>query len=232
MWPESGDRSEMQNRRRPERQGKTGRIVLVALGAIAGLAMGMLLADKLGGLEAIERKHSRRRHRQNGWRTDGRRSESFDELPDDHSELAPEAISHLHLTEHLLDQAPRRAESRRAESRRAGSRRSESRSGRGLRNSLYRGTAYLSDTDPAPAPESAPVVPLDELEERVLEAFQNDPMLAHRAIDIGAVSPGEIELTGWVAAPAEIDYALTIARGVPGVEQVLNSLAANADAVD
>lgn len=217
----------MQNRRRPERQGKTGRIVLVALGALAGLAMGMLLADKLGGLEAIERKRSRRRHRQNGWRTDGRRSESFDELPDDHSELAPESISHLHLTEHLVDQAPRRAESRRA-----GVRRSESRSGRGLRNSLYRSTPYLSETDGAPDPESAPVVPLDELEERVLEAFQNDPMLAHRAIDIGALSPGEIELTGWVAAPAEIDYALTIARGVPGVEQVLNSLTANADAVD
>lgn len=212
----------MQNRRRPERQGKTGRIVLVALGAIAGLAMGMLLADKLGGLEAIERKRSRRRHRQNGWRSDGRRSESFDELPDDHSELAPEAISHLHLTEHLVDQAPRRAESRR----------SGSRSGKGLRNSLYRSTSYLSDADRTPESESTPVVPLDELEERVLEAFQNDPMLAHRAIDIGAVSPGEIELTGWVAAPAEIDYALTIARGVPGVEQVLNSLAANADAVD
>lgn len=66
----------------------------------------------------------------------------------------------------------------------------------------------------------------------MLDAFQNDPMLAHRAIDIGAVSPGQIELTGWVSAPAEIDYALIIARGVPGVEQVVNSLAASAEALD
>ena len=66
----------------------------------------------------------------------------------------------------------------------------------------------------------------------MLEAFENDPMLAHRAIDIGALAPGEVELTGWVAEQAEIDYAMTIARGVPGVEHVRNSLAANTDAVD
>ncbi|HEY0930059.1 MAG TPA: BON domain-containing protein [Gemmatimonas sp.] len=203
----------MQNRRRPARQGKTGRIVLVALGAVAGLAIGMVLADRLGGLEALKRAPSRRRHRQNGWRADQHRSESFDEMPDDHSELAPEAISHLHLAEHFIDQAPRRAESRREETQR----------------SSRRGKLGLSSSATA-AGETAPS--LDELEERVLEAFQNDPMLAHRSIDIGAVAPGEVELTGWVAAPAEIDYALTIARGVPGVERVLNSLAANADAVD
>ena len=36
------------------------------------------------------------------------------------------------------------------------------------------------------------------LEERVLEAFHNDPVLAERAIDIGAIGTGVIELTGWV----------------------------------
>ena len=30
----------------------------------------------------------------------------------------------------------------------------------------------------------------DELEERVLEAFRNDPILAERAIDIGAIGDG------------------------------------------
>src|SRR6476620_10315196 len=36
-----------------------------------------------------------------------------------------------------------------------------------------------------------------ELEERVLEAFRNDPTLSERAIDIGAIGDGIIELTGW-----------------------------------
>src|ERR1700754_2212220 len=36
------------------------------------------------------------------------------------------------------------------------------------------------------------------LEERVLEAFRNDPILSERAIDIGAISDGVIELAGWV----------------------------------
>ena len=200
----------MQNRRRPARQEKAGRIVLVALGAIAGLAMGMALADRLGGLEGLKRAPSPRRHRKNGWRTDLSRSESFDELPDDHSELAPEAISHLHLAEQFADQVPRRAESR------AGSRASRS--------------AAAAAASRAAAQSDAPS--LEELEVRVLEAFENDPMLAHRAIDIGALAPGEVELTGWVAEQAEIDYAMTIARGVPGVEHVRNSLAANTDAVD
>jgi hypothetical protein len=214
----------MQNRRRPARQGKTGRIVLVALGAVAGLAIGMMLADRMGGLEALKRSPSRRRHRQNGWRADQRRSESFDELPDDHSELAPEAISHLHLAEHFVDQAPRRAETRPSGNRQAASRHHQA--------SRPGSSQSAGGVAPDQASAGAPAVSLDELEERVLEAFQNDPILAHRAIDIGAVSPGEVELTGWVAATSEIDYALTIARGVPGVDQVLNSLAANADAVD
>ncbi|BAH38326.1 MAG TPA: BON domain-containing protein [Gemmatimonas aurantiaca] len=209
----------MQNRRRPARQAKTGRIVLVALGAVAGLAIGMLLADRMGGLEALKRSPSRRRHRQNGWRTDQHRSESFDELPDDHSELAPEAISHLHLAEHFVDQAPRLAETRRSGNRQTTSRRGQS-------------TRPAADPSTGRASSAQPAASLDELEERVLDAFQNDPILAHRSIDIGAVSPGEVELTGWVAAATEIDYALTIARGVPGVEYVLNSLSANADAVD
>ena len=63
------------------------------------------------------------------------------------------------------------------------------------------------------------------LEERVLEAFRNDPVLAERAIDIGAIGDGVIELTGWVDTEEESDHAVTIARGVPGVETVVNRLA-------
>src|SRR5215217_7476117 len=64
----------------------------------------------------------------------------------------------------------------------------------------------------------------EALEERVLEAFRNDPILAERAVDIGAIGDGIIELTGWVRAPDEATHAVTITRGVPGVETVVNRL--------
>lgn len=65
-------------------------------------------------------------------------------------------------------------------------------------------------------------VPL--LEERVLEAFNNDPILAERAIDIGSDGRGIIELAGWVDSDDEAEHAMTLARGVPGVETVVNRL--------
>jgi hypothetical protein len=64
----------------------------------------------------------------------------------------------------------------------------------------------------------------EELEERVLEAFRNDPILAERAVDIGAVGEGIIELTGWVHDESESDHALVLTRGVPGVTTVVNRL--------
>lgn len=64
----------------------------------------------------------------------------------------------------------------------------------------------------------------EALEERVLEAFRNDPILSERAIDIGALGDGIIELTGWVHEPDEATHAVTITRGVPGVETVVNRL--------
>jgi hypothetical protein len=59
-----------------------------------------------------------------------------------------------------------------------------------------------------------------ELEDRVLEAFSHDPVLAHRAVDISATAADAIELTGWVRRETEAEHAVTIARGVPGVEHV------------
>ncbi|MGH7486025.1 MAG: BON domain-containing protein, partial [bacterium] len=58
----------------------------------------------------------------------------------------------------------------------------------------------------------------EELEERVLEAFRNDPILSERAVDIGAVEDGIIELTGSVNSEEEARQAIVVARGVPGVE--------------
>src|SRR5690606_13619103 len=63
-----------------------------------------------------------------------------------------------------------------------------------------------------------------ELEERVLEAFRNDPVLSERAVDIGALGNGIIELTGWVHEPEESTHAVTLTRGTPGVETVVNRL--------
>ena len=69
------------------------------------------------------------------------------------------------------------------------------------------------------ASDGAPI-----LEERVLEAFNNDPILSERAIDIGAIGAGEIELEGWVDDDDEAEHAVVIARGVPGVVSVSNRL--------
>jgi hypothetical protein len=63
------------------------------------------------------------------------------------------------------------------------------------------------------------------LEERVLEAFRNDPILSERAIDIGSIGEAAIELAGWVEDEDEAQHAVTIARGVPGVDTVLNRIA-------
>ena len=68
-----------------------------------------------------------------------------------------------------------------------------------------------------------------ELEERVLEAFINDPIMSERAVDIGALGEGIIELTGWVYTDEESDHAVTLTRGVPGVETVVNRLDVRAE---
>jgi hypothetical protein len=69
----------------------------------------------------------------------------------------------------------------------------------------------------------------ESLEERVLEAFRNDPILSERAIDIGSISDGVIELAGWVETEEEAEHAVTIARGVPDVETVVNRIAIGDD---
>jgi BON domain-containing protein len=64
----------------------------------------------------------------------------------------------------------------------------------------------------------------EALEERVLEAFRNDPILQERAVDIGSIGEGIVELAGWVDTEDEAQHAVTIARGVPGVETVVNRI--------
>ena len=62
-----------------------------------------------------------------------------------------------------------------------------------------------------------------EIERRVLEAFRNDPVLAHRLIDISA-EDSEVTLSGWVRDEGEQRYATVLARGVPGVSTVQSEL--------
>jgi hypothetical protein len=92
---------------------------------------------------------------------------------------------------------------------------------------------YDSDDDDeefeAEGEDEGPLDATEELEERVLEAFRNDPILSERAIDIGAIDEGIVELTGWVNADDESQQAVVVARGVPGVDTVVNRLAVRAD---
>lgn len=81
---------------------------------------------------------------------------------------------------------------------------------------------YAADDDFNGMDDTEDGVPL--LEERVLEAFNNDPILAERAIDIGAMGNGIIELAGWVDSDEEAEHAMTVARGVPDVVTVVNRL--------
>lgn len=180
---------------------RSGQLLLVALGAVAGLAIGMALADRAGGVEGLLRRKSsrrQRRHRDDGWRGDERRSETFDALEDDDSELAPEAISHLHLRGRYPEPSTR---------------------------SSHPSESYRTPPQrPAESQAAAGVDPI-ELEERVLEVFRNDLLLAERTIDIGANDEGVIELTGWVEAASEADYAVVLAKGVPDVAAVVSMLA-------
>jgi len=80
------------------------------------------------------------------------------------------------------------------------------------------------DLDDDSEPSKASLNGVEDLEERVLEAFRNDPILSERAVDIGAVEDGIIELTGWVNSEEEAHQAVVIARGVPGVDTVVNRL--------
>lgn len=63
---------------------------------------------------------------------------------------------------------------------------------------------------------------IEMLETRVLEEFHDDVILSRRAIDIGAIAPGVIELTGWVRSEDEAARASSVAGRAPGVETVVN----------
>jgi osmotically-inducible protein OsmY len=85
------------------------------------------------------------------------------------------------------------------------------------------------EDEPTEAPE-AELLEADEddaedgLDARVLEAFENDPILAGRAVEIDEPRPGVIVLRGRVRSAREIRLAVTLAHGVPGVSRVRERL--------
>src|SRR5437764_3685245 len=138
----------------------TGTVTSVLLGAVAGFAVGMLVAQRVGGFSGLADK-VRRRNRP----------------AEDDVEASPVVADDMGEFDEEYDE--------------------------------------LEDEG----------VPNEGLEERVLEAFRNDPILAERAIDIGGIGEETIELAGWVNNEEEAEHAVVLARGVPGVETVVNRIA-------
>ena len=71
---------------------------------------------------------------------------------------------------------------------------------------------------------------LTALEDRVLESFFGDPVLSERGIDVGAISPGIVELSGSVWTDGEADEAVRLASRVEGVRTVVNRMEIEAQA--
>ena len=151
-------------------------IATVLLGAAAGFAVGMFVAQRMGGFSGLKSRLKRKVRR------DGVESNRFD--------FGAEGYDEIEEDVDLSEQTARTVSE----------------------DDDFNG---MDDTE-----EDG--VPL--LEERVLEAFNNDPILAERAIDIGSICRGVVELAGWVDSDTEAEHAMTVARGVPGVETVVNRL--------
>lgn len=142
-----------------EESSSTGTVLGVLAGAVAGFAVGMLVAQRVGGISGLTSKFRRR------------------------GATADAAL---------------------------------------------RGPYNAAEAEEFADVEDDEFEPLDAdagLEERVLEAFRNDPILAERAVDIGSIGEATIELAGWVEDEDEARHAVTIARGVPGVDTVVNRIA-------
>lgn len=150
----------------------------VALGALAGFAAGVVVAQQYGGISGIT---SRIKDRIGSIRN-GTAQETEEE---EDSQLGAHAHDHSYDDEY--------------------------------------------DDDYGDETSEGPLDATEELEERVLEAFRNDPILSERAIDIGAIDDGIVELTGWVNADDEAQQAVVVARGVPGVDTVVNRLSVRAE---
>ena len=164
-------------------------IATVLIGAVAGFAVGMFVAQRMGGLSGIASRFKKRVHDATGPRQFDFVGDEYDEIDDEGDDESAER--------HAATVDPDEDD--------------------------FNGMDEVEGMTVGAAEGDG--VPL--LEERVLEAFNNDPILAERAIDIGSMGRGIIELAGWVDSDDEAEQAMTVARGVPGVETVVNRLMVN-----
>jgi hypothetical protein len=155
-----------------EEESSSRNAIYIAIGAAAGFAAGVLMAERFGGFKGL----TDRIKDTFGGGTEGPEEEEFDYEGLDEDEFDPDFDDDVDTPKASLD-----------------------------------GT--------------------EELEDRVLEAFRNDPILSERAIDIGAVEDAIIELTGSVNSEEEAHQAVVVARGVPGVNTVVNRLTIRTDEV-
>src|SRR5580698_5237132 len=172
-----------------------GKIALLAAGVVAGLAAGAYVAHRVGGVSGISARVRKR------WPARGAR-----DTADAGGDGDPEAIGHGPHASHDVAHA----------------------------YAADHAATYESDTDDEYEEEDEDLANADgedefasadpELEDRVLEVFVNDPVLAECPVDIGAIRAGTIELTGGVQTREEYEHATTLARGVPGVDTVVNRL--------
>jgi hypothetical protein len=63
-----------------------------------------------------------------------------------------------------------------------------------------------------------------QLARLVRQALSIDPALAHLTLEALAVSARTVELHGWVSTRAERTRAARVARGVPGLDAIINCL--------
>lgn len=190
-------------RRRDETSMGTG-LALLGMGLIAGVAIGALVADRLGGVGGIS---ARVRGRLRGRRRDPAGSEAGGAFADD------EYVGDRE--EYESDEGVAVAPPTGAPSTAEGVSGSEQTGDEG---------EDMADDDLEPFASADPA-----LEDRVLTAFTNDPVLCERAIDIGAIGERTIELTGVVDTDEEYEHATVVTRGVPGVETVVNRLTVRDD---
>lgn len=171
-------------------------VATLALGALAGFAVGVLVAQKAGGLSGIAAQVRRR-------------FADLDELDDEPARATgPVDEDEEALDEDALDEEAAEVEAaiEQEEREEAEAEAEAAREGEELEEE----EAYGAEAG--------------ELEERVLEAFEDDAVLGERAIDISAVADGVIELSGWVDSDAEVAHAEEVTSAVDGVRSVVNRL--------
>jgi len=70
----------------------------------------------------------------------------------------------------------------------------------------------------------APIPELKQLERMVVSRLREDEILSRRGIEVAAIAPGLIELSGRVGSDDEAHHAAEVVQTVTGVQTVLNRL--------